>query len=171
MCESIAASPIGDADLAAWQAEIALQQFQTEIGVHFTAVYRTRSLFPAARKFPELELPWSRNSCSTTSCCATFFAKAEAHKMLATDLVWRSLACCMSTHIRKEERQLFERLQELMNPEELALLRPKSGSMHGRDKDAAQACILPTDATRPRSDQSDAAKVNRENKRQEPKTK
>jgi hypothetical protein len=51
----------------------------------------------------------------------------------------------MSSHIRKEERQLFERMQELMNQEELAGL--------GQDldqalKEAAQACILPAEATR-----------------------
>ena len=50
----------------------------------------------------------------------------------------------LSAHIRKEERQLFERLQELMNQDELARL--------GREldvalQDAARACLLPSDAT------------------------
>jgi hypothetical protein len=53
----------------------------------------------------------------------------------------------MSTHIRKEERQLFERLQEVMNQEELALL---GQSLEEALKDAAKACILPAEATRKR---------------------
>jgi hemerythrin-like domain-containing protein len=45
------ASPIPDADLVAWQAEVA-QLFQNEISVHFDA--EERVLFPAARRFEEL---------------------------------------------------------------------------------------------------------------------
>jgi hemerythrin-like domain-containing protein len=51
----------------------------------------------------------------------------------------------MSAHIRKEERQLFERMQELMSQEEMALL---GQGLDQALKDAAQACILPTEATR-----------------------
>jgi hypothetical protein len=50
----------------------------------------------------------------------------------------------MSGHIRKEERQLFERLQELMSPDELALLGRR---LDEALKDAADTCLLPTDAT------------------------
>jgi hypothetical protein len=54
----------------------------------------------------------------------------------------------MSAHIRKEERQLFERMQELMNPEKLTLL-----GRHLEDalKDATQACSVPTEVTKLRS--------------------
>jgi hemerythrin-like domain-containing protein len=136
------ASPIGDADLAAWQAEIALH-FETEIRIHFAA--EEVVLFPAARKFPELN-PMVEELLFDHFNLREFFAKAEAHKMSVTDLP--AFALLMSTHIRKEERQLFERMQELMNPEELALL---GQSLEVALKDAAQACALPADATRLRS--------------------
>ena len=137
------ASPIGDADLPAWQAEIALH-FETEIRIHFAA--EELALFPVARRFPELN-PLVEELLFDHFMLREFFAKAEAHKMSATDLP--AFALLMSTHIRKEERQLFERMQELMNAEELALL---GRSLEVALKDAAQACALPADATRLRSE-------------------
>ena len=132
-------SPIDDADLAAWQAEMALH-FETEIRIHFAA--EELALFPAGRKFPELN-PLVEELLFDHFMLREFFAKAEAHKMSATDLP--AFALLMSTHIRKEERQLFERMQELMSPEELALL---GQSLEAALKDAAQACSLPAEATR-----------------------
>jgi hemerythrin-like domain-containing protein len=136
------ASPIGDADLAPWQAEIALH-FETEIRIHFAA--EELALFPVARRFPELN-PLVEELLFDHFMLREFFAKAEAHKMSATDLP--AFAVLMSTHIRKEERQLFERMQELMSKEELALL---GRGLEVALKDAAQACALPTEATRLRS--------------------
>jgi hemerythrin-like domain-containing protein len=133
------ASPIGEADRAAWQAEIA-QHFQTEIRIHFAA--EENVLFPAARKFPAL-CPLVEELMLEHFMLRESFAKAEAHAMSTTDVA--AFAQQMSVHIRKEERQLFERLQELMSHEELELV--------GQDldhalKDSAQSCILPTEATR-----------------------
>jgi hemerythrin-like domain-containing protein len=133
------ASPISDTELAAWQGEIA-QHFQTEIRIHFAA--EEQVLFPAVRRFPELNL-LVEQLLFDHFLLRESFAKAEAHQMSTTDL--SAFAQRMSTHIRKEERQLFERMQELMNQEELAGL--------GQDldqalKEAAQACILPSEATR-----------------------
>jgi hemerythrin-like domain-containing protein len=71
------------------------------------------------------------------------FAEAEARTMSATQLA--AFAQRMSGHIRKEERQLFERMQELMNREELALL---GQNLDQTLKDAAQVCVLPSEATR-----------------------
>jgi hypothetical protein len=51
----------------------------------------------------------------------------------------------LSTHIRKEERQLFERLQEVMNERELAALGPK---VENALKDAEQSCSLPAKSAR-----------------------
>jgi hemerythrin-like domain-containing protein len=138
------AAPIVEADLTAWQAEIA-QQFQTEIRIHFAA--EEHVLFPAARRFPELN-PLVEELLFDHFMLRESFAKAEAHSMSTGDV--SAFAQHMSAHIRKEERQLFERMQELMNQEELAGL--------GQDldealKDAAQACILPADATRLRPKQ------------------
>jgi hemerythrin-like domain-containing protein len=71
------------------------------------------------------------------------FAKAEAGQMSATELT--AFAHRMSAHIRKEERQLFERIQELMSSEELALV---GQNLDEALKNAAQACALPADANR-----------------------
>ena len=133
------ASPIGEADLSAWQAEIA-QLFQGEIRVHFAA--EENILFPAARRFPELN-PLIEELLLDHFMLRESFANAEVRKMSATDL--SAFAQRMSTHIRKEERRLFERMQELMNQEELALL---GQNLDQALKDAAQACVLPSEATR-----------------------
>lgn len=133
------ASPVGDADLAAWQAEIA-QHFQTEIRIHFAA--EESVLFPAARKFPAL-CPLVEELLLDHFMLREGFAKAEAHAMSTTDVA--VFAQQMSAHIRKEERQLFERLQELMSQEELGLV---GQALDQALKDSAQACILPTETTR-----------------------
>jgi len=133
------ASPVGDADLAAWQAEIA-QHFQTEIRIHFAA--EESVLFPAARKFPAL-CPLVEELLLDHFMLREGFAKAEAHAMSTTDVA--VFAQQMSAHIRKEERQLFERLQELMSQEELGHV---GQALDQALKDSAQACILPTETTR-----------------------
>lgn len=133
------ASPIEDADLAMWQGEIT-QQFQTEIRFHFTA--EEAVVFPAARKFREL-IPLVEDLITDHAALREAFAKAETQQLSGTDLF--TFAQRMSAHIRKEERQLFERMQELMKPEELALL---GQHLDEALKDAAQACALPTDATK-----------------------
>ena len=76
------ASPIGDADLDAWQTEIA-QHFQTEIGIHFAA--EEHVLFPAARKFEEL-IPLVEELLFDHFMLRESFANAEVRKMSATDL-------------------------------------------------------------------------------------
>ncbi len=135
------ASPVSDADLAAWQAEIA-QHFQAEIRIHFAA--EENVLFPAARRFPELN-PLVEELLFDHFMLRESFAKAEAHAMSTTDV--HAFAQHLAAHIRKEERLLFERMQELMNQEALATL---GQSLEEALKDAAQACVLPADTTRPR---------------------
>jgi iron-sulfur cluster repair protein YtfE (RIC family) len=136
------ASPIGEADLGAWQAEIK-QRFQSEISIHFLA--EESVLFPAGKKFDELT-PLIEELLRDHAVLRELFAKAEASNMTSADLSGFGLR--MSAHIRKEERQLFERLQELMNQDELALL---GRNLEEALKDAAEACLLPTDATGLRS--------------------
>lgn len=133
------ASPIGSTDLAAWQAEIT-QLFQTEIGIHFAA--EEKVLFPGARRFGEL-VPLVEELLAEHAALRASFAGAEARQLSATDL--SDLAGQMSAHIRKEERQLFERMQELMTQQELEIL---GRNLNDALRDAAQACILPTETTR-----------------------
>jgi hemerythrin-like domain-containing protein len=134
------AMPIADADLAAWQAEIA-QIFQSEISIHFVA--EETVVFPAARRRGEL-IPLLEELLADHTALRKSFAQAEAGTMSAAEL--SAFGQRMSSHIRKEERQLFERMQELMTPEELALL---GQHLEEALKDAAQACQLPAAATRP----------------------
>lgn len=133
------ASPIPDSDLVAWQTEIT-QLCQTEIEIHFAA--EEHVLFPEASRFEEL-VPLVEELAGDHVDLRAKFAKAEAHNLSAPDL--SDVAQRFAIHIRKEERQLFERLQQLLTQEELALL---GKHLDAALKEAAQACILPTDATR-----------------------
>jgi hemerythrin superfamily protein len=51
----------------------------------------------------------------------------------------------LSAHIRKEERQLFERIQQLMTPQQLLSL---GLSLEEALKNATQSCALPNEATK-----------------------
>lgn len=133
------AQPIRASDLEAWQTEMA-QHFKQEISIHFAA--EERALFPAARQFPEL-VPLIEELLSDHLQLRKWFSQAESRRISAGDLPL--FAQHLSTHIRKEERQLFERLQELMTAEELAALGTELAEAL---KSAEQACILPTAATK-----------------------
>ena len=132
------AQPIPDADLQAWQAEIE-QRFEQEIKIHFSA--EEQVLFPAAR-FPEL-IPLVEELIADHARLRQSFSQAEARCMSAESLP--VFARQLSTHIRKEERLLFERLQQLMTPKDLADLGVQ---LEVALRDASQSCILTSEATR-----------------------
>jgi len=90
------ASPIGDADLPAWQAEMA-QHFENEIRIHFAA--EEHVLFPAARKFPELG-PLVDELLLDHFMLRERFAEAEARKMIAATYL-NSRSVCRRTSARK----------------------------------------------------------------------
>lgn len=136
------AQPIPDADLPAWQSEIE-QHFAQEIRIHFSA--EERVLFPSARQFPEL-IPLVDELIVDHASLRESFSQAEARRMSAESLA--AFAHELSAHIRNEERQLFERLQQLMNARELAVL---GAQLEQALKDAAQSCILPNEATKLKS--------------------
>jgi hemerythrin superfamily protein len=137
------ASPIPGTDLEAWQLEI-MQLFQQEITIHFAA--EEDVLFPAARKFAELQ-PLVEELFGEHVILRGDFSHAEARALSAESLL--AFAQRLSVHIRKEERQLFQRMQELMASEELALLGTR---LHAALKDdAAQVCRVPSEATRLRA--------------------
>ena len=128
------AMPIDDAKLAGWQAEIA-QQFEAEIKVHFAA--EEQIVFPAARAFGELN-PLVEELLTDHQWLRAYFAKAEARQSSQEELL--AFARRLSEHIRKEERQLFERLQEFMPQAELGSL----GQQLDRAlENASQVCALP----------------------------
>lgn len=133
------ASPIAVNDLPTWQAEIA-QLFESEITVHFAA--EEKVLFPLAMEFSELRAlvedllrdhEWLRHQLSRAT---TEPASADELKELAQRL---------SAHIRKEERLLFEGLQQTMNRDEFSLLGKK---LEDALKDAPQVCLRPNEVTR-----------------------
>jgi hemerythrin-like domain-containing protein len=139
------ASPIPDRDLAAWQAEID-QLVRNEIGIHFAA--EEQILFPAAKRVPELTSLVEELIADHASLRVSF-ARAGEQNLSAEQL--SRFAGQLSTHIRKEERQFFERLQRLLGAAELAALGKR---LEETLKDATQACSVPTAATRLRRKRS-----------------
>jgi hemerythrin-like domain-containing protein len=133
------AQPIPVADLESWQVEIE-QLVEQEINIHFSA--EEQVLFPAARQFLEL-VPLVEELTADHAALRQLFSKAEHRGMLSESLL--SFAHQLSAHIRKEERQLFERLQQLMSVEELKVLGVR---LEEALKDAAPSCILTNEATR-----------------------
>jgi hemerythrin-like domain-containing protein len=133
------AQPIPIKDLQPWQSEIE-QHFKQEINCHFSA--EEQVLFPTARQFPEL-IPLVEELIADHAALREAFDQAKARSMTAESLP--AFAQQLSNHIRKEERQLFERLQKFMNAKDLAAL-----GIHLEEalKEAAQSCILPDQATK-----------------------
>jgi hemerythrin-like domain-containing protein len=132
------AQPIPGDDLEAWQAEIE-QLFEQEIKIHFSA--EEQVLFPAARRSREL-IPLVEDLVADHASLRQSFSEAKDRGMSGESLL--AFAQQLSAHIRKEERQLFEGIQQLMKPDELSALgRQLEESM----KDAAQSCIVPNKAT------------------------
>jgi hemerythrin-like domain-containing protein len=132
-------------ELQAWQAEIQ-QHFQLEIQYHFAA--EEADLFPVARRYSKLagvvdEL------ITEHAVLRDYFARATARSLDQQGL--RQFGEALSAHVRKEERQLFEGIQEYLTPEELA----QAGIALDRTLAAASdACIVPTETTlrNPRAD-------------------
>jgi hemerythrin-like domain-containing protein len=128
------ASPIRESDLIVWQQEIA-QHFRAEIRVHFNA--EEEFVFPSAQNLVELN-PLIAELLDDHAWMRTRFAEAEVQRLSATEI--SEFAERLSQHIRKEERQLFERLQQLMTGEQLAVM---GRELEQALKDAEQACALP----------------------------
>jgi iron-sulfur cluster repair protein YtfE (RIC family) len=133
------ASPIDDADLHAWQSEV-LQLWRNEITIHFAA--EERIVFPAARGFKELAALVNDLIADHVELRA-HLARAEAQRLSSAELC--DFAQKLSNHIRKEERQLFEMLQQLLSKEQLNQLGKK---LDIALKDVTSACALPSASTR-----------------------
>ena len=103
-------------DLASWQAEVA-SEFEQEIQFHFAA--EEQALFPAARRFAELE-QLVDELLDEHARLRHAFARAKVGAMDAAEL--GQFTHLLSSHIRKEERQLFEEMQRQLLPEEIAVV-------------------------------------------------
>lgn len=130
--------------MLAWQAEIQ-QIFGGEIQNHFDA--EERELFPVAVRFAELSRLIDE-LIAEHALLRDYFALATERTMDPGKL--HDFAKKLSAHIRKEERELFESLQRLLTPEELASVG--TALKHALNDDSEQAsCSLPNPATRLRS--------------------
>jgi hemerythrin-like domain-containing protein len=129
----------GEVDLEAWQAEIQ-QIFEQEITFHFAA--EEKELFPAAAKFSELQ-PLVQELITGHVLLRDFFSRAAARKLHVAGL--EALVEKLASHIRKEERELFEGMQRRMTPEELSAV---GAALQRALTDTSNACILPNAATK-----------------------
>jgi len=120
-------------DLSAWQLEMH-QHYANEVQFHFTA--EEKVLFPAARRFPELA-PLVEELSAEHERLRKHFIHAEQGTMNQGEL--ETFAKLLSGHIRKEERQLFETMQQRMRQEELKSLGDELA--HALE-DAVQVCRI-----------------------------
>jgi hemerythrin-like domain-containing protein len=104
----------GSIDPSQWRKEIA-RDFKHEIQFHFAA--EEQVLFPAARQFEQLG-PLVDELIREHAQLRDHFIRAQQGLLNATDL--GEFAKLLSSHIRKEERHLFEEMQKLLVPEELS---------------------------------------------------
>ena len=120
-------------DLGAWQLEVH-QHYANEVQFHFAA--EERVLFPAARRFPELAALVEELS-GEHERLREYFVHAEQGTMNQGEL--EMFAKLLSGHVRKEERQLFETMQQRMRREELKSL---GDELARALKDAVQVCRI-----------------------------
>ena len=104
------------ASAAVWNAEVR-DAFAEEIGAHFAA--EEALIFPQARQFPSLA-PLVEDLLTDHAALRDCFQRAAAGTLDAAGLV--DFARRLDDHIRKEERQLFEPMQELVPPDRLESL-------------------------------------------------
>jgi|ERR1700722_7170668 len=128
----------GEFDAEPWQAEMA-QIFEQEIVIHFAA--EEKHVFPAAATFQELQ-PVVQELIAEHALLRDLFARAQSRGLDRSAL--SSFAAALAQHIRKEERQLFEGMQQFMTATELTTL---GTALDVALKDATQACMLPRDLT------------------------
>jgi hemerythrin-like domain-containing protein len=142
------AAAAGELDLGAWQAEIQ-QLAEQEIRIHFDA--EEQELFPAAARFAGMK-PLVDDLLEDHRVLRSYFAQITARALDGDGL--RAFAQRLSTHVRKEERQLFEEIQKRMKPQQLAEL---GAALNRALAAASDACIVPGPATRLRPRRSNRA--------------
>jgi hemerythrin-like domain-containing protein len=130
----------GGIDVKAWQDEIH-QIFEQEVRFHFAA--EEKELFPAAEKFSEMK-PLVDELLAEHANLRSLFARAS--DLQETD--FGAFVESLAQHVRKEERQLFEGLQKVMSPAELAEI---GAGLQQALQEATNACAIPNPATRLRA--------------------
>jgi iron-sulfur cluster repair protein YtfE (RIC family) len=130
-------APTAKPDAAQWNREVS-ELFRNEISYHFAA--EEKVLFPEAEKYPELRVLVAE-LLEEHSTMRRLFGEAAAGTLDAPALL--ALAETLSAHIRKEERMLFERLQELVPPEHLEQLGRTLDQYFGSSGMPGATCGLP----------------------------
>jgi iron-sulfur cluster repair protein YtfE (RIC family) len=133
------AQPIPVRNLPQWLEEIE-RDFAEEFENHFSA--EESVLFPAACQISEL-VPLVDELTAEHAGLRQSLSQAVAGTMSLENLV--DFATRLSEHIRKEERKLFQLLQEFMNPAQLADLGTRLESVLAV---AERTCTVPNEATR-----------------------
>jgi len=128
----------GDADLNAWQEEIA-GIWESEIRFHFEA--EQKILFPAAEKYASLR-PLVKQLLSEHATLRGFFARAQTRRLDATAL--KTFVETLAHHIRTEERELFEGCQRQMPAAEMALTGAAMDDYFGQSGMPGASCALPS---------------------------
>jgi hemerythrin-like domain-containing protein len=124
-------------DVHPWEQEI-VRLFDDEISHHFQV--EEKVLFPAAEKHEELlELVDALRIEHTLVRRAV--EKARARQFTVTDL--QVFAASLSEHVRKEERQLFESMQNLLTAEELNRLGTTMQQFFNASGMPGASCALP----------------------------
>lgn len=129
------ASPIDESALDQWQVEV-VRHFEAEIEIHFAA--EEQIVFPAARQFGQLS-SLVEDLLGEHHLLRADFQRAKTKQMTSKEVI--NFSRNLSEHIRKEERQLFEGLQELLSATEMERI--------GRELDhalqnAPQSCTIPS---------------------------
>ena len=128
----------GDADLNAWQEEIA-GIWENEIRFHFQA--EEQVLFPAAQKYPPLQ-PLVQQLIAEHRTLRDFFARAQTRQMDA--VVLKTFGGTLAQHIRTEERQLFEECQRQMPADEMARTGAAMDAYFANSGMPGASCALPS---------------------------
>jgi hemerythrin-like domain-containing protein len=129
----------GEIDTQAFQSEI-VQIFQQEILSHFEA--EEELVFPTADRFTELKVLVSELLVEHAVLREMFELAGQAE--LDPGLL-KKFAGLLSSHVRKEERHLFERMQGLMSGPEMSEL---GIALEEKLVKAQRECLLPNEATK-----------------------
>lgn len=122
-------------DLRGWKAEIN-RHFAEEIKIHFAA--EENVLFPVARQFASLQL-LVEELIADHAALRESFSRCQKQELSAQEI--SAFAKRLAEHIRKEERQLFEGLQQSLTEKELATLGEQ---LELALKDATYICSIPS---------------------------
>src|SRR3954469_1322296 len=132
-----ALTPDATAEVASWEQEVEAL-FSAEIQYHFAS--EEEIIFPAAAKHAELHTVVEELRREHAALRDAVQAAAE-RRLGSAGLV--EFASALSSHIRKEERQLFEEMQRLLTPDELHTLGSALDAWFALSGMPGPSCALP----------------------------